>query len=307
MMGKGSIIFSILIGLFWLNSPIVYSAGLVLPNKPGTFAVTPARKELSLSAGQSQIIYLRVANYLGRSATFSVDADNLRPQAYGQEGYIRATSTDRYSFSEIVSVKKKEFFLKNGEETEVPIEIIVPTGWPPSSVAGLINLGPLSVGTSSANAQIQTRAGVLLLVRIKGQAVEAGQLEKFGLIGSRLMVAGRPLKFQVAYKNSGNVYLNPYGLVTVKTFWGQPIENRYLDPWFVLPQSIRLREVDFKTHYWPSVYRAELNLNLGFNDQVINDSFYFLLVPNYWQWLVVILLAILLLRLALRKRRYVKD
>lgn len=304
MISKRLILSFGLAGFFILGLSFVEAASLILPNKPGTFAVMPARKELLLSAGQSQTIYLRVANYLGRETTFSIGLNDLSAQTYGREGYVVATATARYSLSDIVSLDREEFLLKNGEEIEVPIRISIPADWPPSSVAGLINLGPGLTKTSSANAQIKTSAGVLLLVRIKGQAVEKGQVEKFGLISGRLVMAGQPLKFQVAYKNSGNVYLNPYGLVTLKSGWGRPIATYHLDPWFVLPQSIRLREIDFKPHHWPSLYRAELDLNLGFNNQVISQSFYFLLIPNYWQWLIIILVIILLLRLSLRKRRH---
>ncbi|MFA6415995.1 MAG: hypothetical protein WCW56_00730 [Candidatus Paceibacterota bacterium] len=299
-----NILASTLVGFFLFSALSVYSAGLVLPNKPGTFAVAPARKELSLAAGQSQTFYLRVANNLGHQANFSADLNNLSAQTYGREGYIIATSTARYALSEVVFLSKKEFLLNNGEEAEIPITVSVPADWPPSSVAGLVNLGPVSVKTGLANAQIKTSAGILLLVRVSGPAIEKGQLEKFGLIGSQLVGVGQPIKLQVAYKNDGNVYLNPYGFVTVKNFFGQKIATQNLDPWFVLPQSIRLREVGLPARYWPGLYRSELNLNLGFNNQVIQESFYFLIIPNYWQWLIVIFAIIMLLRVGLRNRRH---
>ncbi|KKS77945.1 MAG: hypothetical protein UV88_C0001G0037 [Parcubacteria group bacterium GW2011_GWA1_43_21] len=278
---------------------------VALPQTAGTFSIAPARKEIRLAPGQSQTVNLRLANFLGQEKTFSLGVSNLLPQAYGQEGFITTTSTGPFSFSNLVSFSAGSKKVANGQEVIMPVKITIPFDWPATSVIGLVTVGTDSETDNLHNARLNTSAGALFLIRVNGQTREEGQIEKFSLLDSWYQTWGEKTRLQVAYKNSGNVHLNPYGAVYLKSFYGRKLASKYLEPWFVLPRSIRLREVELSPLWLPGIYRADLFLNLGYQNQLIDRSFYFAVLPNWWQTLILLTSFLLVLRAVFKLRKNV--
>ena len=60
---------------------------------------------------------------------------------------------------------------------------------------------------------------------------------------------------------------------------GNPIETIKIDPWFSLPQSLRLREVEWKHPNLIGRYTAKLTLDRGYDGKVDTAILTFWVVP----------------------------
>src|SRR5665811_1832856 len=68
--------------------------------------------------------------------------------------------------------------------------------------------------------------------------------EDFKLIGpEKIFYNEKPDGFEIAFKNTGNVHLVPYGTITIKNMFGKVIQTLPVDAYFVLPDSTRYREI----------------------------------------------------------------
>ncbi|MEK7091744.1 MAG: hypothetical protein AAB900_02025 [Patescibacteria group bacterium] len=279
--------------LIWVIGP----AGVWAADSTGnTFTLSPARQEVLVSAGQTKILSFKISNRSTQVQNFVLTLADLNPTE-GGKGFVigqPASSSPLYIFSQLDISLPIELTVSPGEIKIIPVAITIPADWPPISVHGLVNFSLKQIGNAGANAQINTSAGAIILLRAAGQAKEQGQLLRFNSLTPWLGRA-ETLQLQVAYQNAGNVYLNPYGVVTIKNWRGRVIGQRYLEPLFVLPQAIRNREVLLAPpggQWWPGFYRAQLELNLGFNNQVVPATTYFFVNPG-WFWNLGALLIVL--------------
>jgi len=267
--------------VLWLFWPTLTLGAL--PND-NVFTISPARQEIALSAGQSKIVSLKIINQSTQTQSFNLTIKDLEATQEGR-GFTFSDSNDSnlpYRFSQLDVSLPRTIKILPGETKFVPIEISVPANWPPASLHGLVNVALDQNVEDQSNAKINTSVGVIILIRLSGQVEETGQLLRFNALSFWLGV-NDPLRLQIAYQNDGNVYLNPYGLITIKNWRGQEIKTVFLDPWFILPQAIRNREVSIagpRGRWWPGWYRAELKLNLGFNNQISSSQSYFIVSPR---------------------------
>lgn len=247
------------------------------------FTISPARQELALSAGQTKIFNLKINNQSSKPEHFSLSIKDIYPAQDGV-GFTFDSNTpppeQTYLFSRLNFSYPKRITVSPGATEFVPIEIIVPETWPTLSLHGLINL-TLDQSGSAGTAKLNTSAGAIVLVRLAGPIKESGQLLRFNSF-QHWLSAPEALRLQIAYQNNGNVYLNPYGLITIKNWRGREIQNTYVDPWFVLPGAIRNREMLIRpqaSSWRPGFYRVKLVLNLGFDNQLSYGSSYFVVLP----------------------------
>lgn len=306
--------------MFWRHFKI-YSPALLLlgffiyplvlwaaPASSHTFSISPARQELELAAGQTKIFNLKVTNLSTEAEHFSLSIKDLYPDL-GGTGFTFSPNSipaSQYLFSRLDLSYPEQLTILPGETKFIPIAISVPETWPPGSLHGLLNL-TLDQSGLAGTAKLNTSAGAIVLIRLAGPVKESGRLLRFNALATWLASSARP-SLQIAYQNDGNVYLNPYGVITLKNWRGVAIQKNYVEPWFVLPGAIRNREITIAPlagHWRPGFYRAQLDLNLGFNNQLSSASTYFVISPN--PWILVLILAIIggLLYLGFKIKKHV--
>ena len=103
----------------------------------------------------------------------------------------------------------------------------------------------------------------------------------------------RPEGFEIAFKNSGNVHLVPYGTISIRNLFGTTVKTLPVDAYFVLPDSIRYREVKWDEGFSIGRYTANLSLNKGYATEYENDKLAFWVLP--WKILLIIFIGILLI------------
>ncbi len=268
--------FLIMASVLWLGlfAPSVVTAQTSEP----VMSLTPDRFEFVLEPGETARPVITVNNNTAEPLQFKVEVEDFGPtkdlvsviRLYGLEA--GPSSLKNYV---IVAPEYEQFILSPGERLAIPVTITLPNNLAPGGLYGAIVVGAMKLGEDHAQAKVMTRLGSLLFVRVAGAVYESGELKEFGLIRDR---EEQKLRFQLLFENQGDIYLNPYGLVTVYDWFGKAVGWQEIKPWFVLPHSFRRQEVWLSAEWPAGYYRAVVTLNRGYADQIDEQSL------GFWLW-----------------------
>jgi len=259
---------------------LIAAVSIVLPRLAAAehgFELRPAKIEMALAAGGATMRELLITNHTAVTARLSVSLEDFGPD----------------SLLPYLTLLRRSALLAPGESVTVPFLISLPENLPAPGFYGAVIVS-FAVTDSSGLAYRQagaggaveavSRLGALVFVRVRGAPTEEnGELVGFGLLGRRFVRRGEPITLHIDYENRGNIYLNPYGLLTVTGRFNEAEFSQELDPWFVLPASARLREITLTAPLAAGLYRAHLALNRGYDDIVDEASVTFIV----WSWLTV--------------------
>jgi hypothetical protein len=295
-------------------APVSYAA--VLPT--GAFIVSPAKQELTLRPGETKTINLTLMNGTSYPLTITgsyEDVVTTRQSSPSDDPVKLSRATEgKDSLSSLINFPMRPFDLLSGKEIEIPVTITLPRDSVPGgrygSVVWTFNVIAKPGQVSPANVALKSRIATLFFIRVEGNIHEEGQLVSFGTFNDETRVAepasSSPLRFELSYENRGNVYLDPYGRVTVSGMFSDP-KVLFVDPWAVLPGAIRMREIDLFAPLMPGFYHAHLELNRGYKDIVDERDVTFWVMPSVTEWVVgciLLLLLTLLIRRSLSLSRH---
>ena len=240
------------------------------------FVVGPGKLELQLSPGQSQTIDLTVANRLGSDKIFSISEEDFTGSNNPDQPVILLGS-DRgpYSLKDDIYIPSPTIPIPFGDKAHIPITVTVPMNAQPGALYGSVLVSVVSVtGTTTSNGigasnPIITRIGTLFFVRIPGEVNAEGRLSGFslasgGVVWSSSLSKTSPILFNILFKNTGDVYLAPYGTISVTNMMGSTVANISVDPWFAMPQSVRFRQVEWDPTFLFGRYVAHAVINRGY-------------------------------------------
>lgn len=253
------------------------------------FAVYPVKQEFVLVPGEETDFYIRVINQTSDEVEFSLNVSNLISTGQSWSDIGLSERGDPFSLANFIFLDNAVLSLSSGEEGVISGRVVLSENVPPGSLEGAVVVSSQASGEGEAIAISQIAS--LLFVRVPGDLIEDGRVLKFDTIGSNFKNQSQPLSFQVVFSNSGNTYLNPYGLIAIKNMWGREVEVLPIDPWFVLPNSLRTRELLLDTSSLGGFYRAELVLNRGYEDILEEHTLWFFV----WSWKLIALLLFLVL------------
>ena len=83
--------------------------------------------------------------------------------------------------------------------------------------------------------------------------------------------------------NTGSVHTSPSGTIVITNFIGEEVGAIELAPWFVLPQSVRTRELSWDRELLFGRYQAELTIDHGYDTPTESLTYAFWVLP----WKVV--------------------
>ncbi len=280
----------------WLYCIIVIFCLLLVPNGAELqvinnqfFAVYPVKQEFVLAPGEETDFYIRVINQTGSEVEFSLNVSNLISTGQSWSDIGLSEVGGPFSLANFIFLSNDVLSLSGGEEGVISGRIALPENVPPGSLEGAVVVSSQASGEGEAITVSQIAS--LLFVRVPGDLIESGQVLKFDTIGSNFKYQSQPLRLQVVFSNSGNTYLNPYGLVSVKNMWGKEVKVLPIDPWFVLPSSLRTRELLLDTSSLNGFYGVDLVLNRGYEDILEEHTLWFFV----WSWKIVASLLLLVL------------
>ena len=261
----------------------------------GDILIGPAKIEIDINPGEAKTFNFTVQNRTGRDQNFRIEIEDFTDgEDSNQTVKLLGEEKSQWTLKDFIFVQERSFALKNGERAKIPVSFSVPADSEPggkfaSVLVSIISDNSQSGEDTSSNSKAVTisRAGVLVFATVSGSTVKSGELLNFS-VSSR--DKSRQVRFGVLYENNGNVHLNPYGFIEIKSIFGKTIANVEIDPWFVLPQSQRSRDVIYSGEELFGLYKAKIFLNRGYDDVVDEKEVSLTMIPPEIGLLVVLIL-----------------
>lgn len=269
----------------------------------GDFVVSPGKVEVELAPGESKVVELRVANRTGETREYVFTAEDIVGSENGDHAVMLLG--DGVHVEQFVTLPQGSISVPHGAVVRVPVTVSAPEDSEPGGIYGsvLVTTGGDAASAASdvaAASPLIARIGTLFFIRVSGDAVQSGALKDFATIPPQQSVfSGGPLRFSLSYENTGSVHLNPYGEVRVTDMFGKEVAFIPLEPWFALPGSLRLREVEWDGGFLFGRYTVTANINRGYDDSIDTMSLQVFVIP--WNVALVSLLILFILFFVLRR------
>jgi hypothetical protein len=224
--------------------------------------LTPAKTELQMEPGQQLTKEIRVINGTGQNLKIDVKVEDTEGSSNPEQTIVlMGDKQGHYSLKDWIKPEIASFDLKPREEMLFNIKISAPANAEPGGYYGAVVVS--AVGAEDNNSvKFVSGLGSLFFLRIAGSVKESGFVSNFKV------AAGLPARFQFVYQNQGNVYLTPYGYISVKNIFGREKGFMEIAPYFVMPNSTRAGEKIWQGNCFLSICRAELFLNRGYQNIV---------------------------------------
>lgn len=278
---------------------------LPLEEVAGDFVVGPGKVEVELAPGESRTADVRITNRTGEAKRFQISTEDVRgSRDPSQTVQLLGNQRGPYTLRDYLQPATTTFTIAHGERVTLPVEVSVPPDAEPGGRYGSLlveTVTPPGEGTGTA---IVSRIGVLFFVRVPGDVNEQGELVQFTTKNDRQYFASGPIAFELLFDNSGSVHLNPYGRLTIENVLGEVVGEVDIDPWFALPDSLRLREVTWDRPYLIGRYTARAEINRGYGNVVDAADVTFWVIPVKLILGVLAGVALLLLLLRLIASRF---
>jgi hypothetical protein len=239
----------------------------------GDFVVGPGRTEIVLKPGESVTKEISVTNRITGGREFLLEIEDIAGTSDGSRS-VTLSDGERgpYSVQDYISVPDYSFVLDLGERARIPVTITAPLDAEPGGYYGSVLVSTIrSAETQAANtpqSPIIARVGSLFFIRVEGEVETSGETKEVSLLNSKWWYEKGPIDLGVLYENTGSVHLNPYGEVSISNMFGEQVGFVELEPWFVLPKSLRLREISWDREFLLGRYSATVKVNRGYDDIV---------------------------------------
>jgi hypothetical protein len=270
----------------------------------GDFVVGPGRAELELKPGQTVVYEISIANRISDGRRFELGVEDIA----GSEDASRSVvflgdQRGPYTVKDYISFPQNSFSLNLGDRARIPVTISIPADAEPGGYYGGVLVSTVKddgvdEGAGTARSPIVARIGTLFFITVPGDVSRAGELVDFNLKYPALWKESGPIEFNIVYENTGSVHLNPYGEVRIKNILGEEVGFTELEPWFVLPQSLRTREVSWDREFLFGRYTATVAVNRGYDDIVDEKVVVFWVLP--WKIMAGLFLTIFVILFGLR-------
>ncbi len=243
------------------------------------FVVGPGKVEVEIKPGGASTSFIYVTNRTGRKTTFDITVEDFKGSR-DQETTVVLLGDDHgpYSLRDFIKFSSPEVTLENGDRATIPVTISIPSDAEPGGRYGTVVLaarpetGGGSGGDVSGTNAVIARIGTLFFVKIPGKVKEDGVLKDFSIAGGASVLQAGPVVFRLLFENNGSIYLNPRGQIDIENTFGSPVGTIKVDPWYALPDSLRLREVSWDRETLFGRYTAHASINRGYGEGDIVDE-----------------------------------
>lgn len=268
--------------LFFLLSPVSASA----------FSLSPARIDLTIDPGSTQILEIKIKNN-------DQTAHNFRPVVMGVGQTEQGSPKFVSGVSEVESwavVKTENFTLLSGQEKNIQFFIDVPGGSYPGSY--YLGLGAEQLSGQDGNVNLSGRVLSLVNIKVAGIVNEEIKLDKWQ--STKKVWFSPDWKFVSEAVNKGNVELPLKGELAVYNFFGSKVASEELRLGNkLIPATSRHFDVGFslpgKYLFVPGVYQADFVLHYGLTNQkiILSTKLWYFYPPEIFLLAALIFLPVL--------------
>ncbi|MDO8493598.1 MAG: carboxypeptidase-like regulatory domain-containing protein [bacterium] len=230
--------------------------------------LSPSKVELSLDPGGSVVKYLNVQNRTGKDMIFKIEVEDFSPsdEPYGGVILDRTIKGLNSSLKKYIKVESAEFLMSQGEQARIPVTVSLPKNISPGGLYAAVLISGTAVKGEAGAAKVVTRLGSLFFVKVNGSTKRSGILKN---------VFFNDNSFDISFANDGDLYLTPYGEIKISDSFNRVVSKIDLDPWFVLPGSVRGRRVSVVDSLNTGRYAATVLINRGYGGIVDSKNFSF--------------------------------
>lgn len=257
----------------------------------GDFVVGPGKVDVALKPGETRIVEMMVTNRTGERRIFNLTVEDMTGSDDPSTPVILlGDERGPYSLKDYLKVPHARFELNHNERARIPVTISIPADAEPGGLYGSMLVDTVAIEADSGETSetvpqsaIIARIGTLFFVTVEGETNHEGTLKEFGTIGKQQFFGNGPVTFGVLYENTGSIHLAPYGELRIVNMIGEEVGVVQLEPWFILPNSTRLREISWDREFLFGRYTATIELERGYDNIVDSMSFSFWILP--WKML----------------------
>jgi hypothetical protein len=273
------------------------------PTPVGDYVVGPGRTEVRVNPGETVTRYITVANRIASGRSFSFSVEDMSGTADGSENVVLLGDRQGpYSLRDYISFPTEAITLDLNTRATIPVTISMPPDAEPGGYYGAVLVSTYEAqpdGTmTGARSPMIARVGTLFFITVPGAGDVSGELLDFSTTNQQIWYQSGPINFNILFENKGSVHLNPYGEVRVTNLLGDEVGFVKLDPWFVLPKSLRVREVIWDREFLLGRYNFTVQINRGYDDIVDLKSFVIWVLP--WKIVLGVFVAIFLILFIIR-------
>lgn len=269
----------------------------------GDFLVGPGRAEVQVAPGETIVQEISVTNRISDNRTFRLEIEDIVGSADGSSAVsLTGASRGPYSVRDYISFPEDEFTLALGERARIPVTITVPPNTSPGGYYGSVLVStvrsPGSTSEMAPTSPIVARVGSLFFIRVTGEADVNAEVLEIDTLDDKLWYEEGPVEFGILAENKGTVHVNPYGELSITNLFGEEVGYVQLEPWFVLPKSLRVREITWDREFLLGRYTATARINRGYDDIVDEVSVSFWVLP--WKIVLSIFAGLFIFIFAIR-------
>jgi hypothetical protein len=270
----------------------------------GDFVVGPGRIEVEVKPGETVTRMISVTNRISGERTFQLGVEDMSGSADASAAVVLlGDKNGPYTLKDNISFSSKTFTLNLGERAQVPISITMPPNAEPGGYYGAVVVSTIQNSKSDtenagAKSPIIARIGTLFFITVPGETNYAGSVTNFSTKNNQWWFEKGPIDLNILYENTGAIHLNPYGEVTVTNMLGEQVGFVDLEPWFVLPKSLRSRTVTWDRELLFGRYTITAKINRGYGDIIDEKVIHIWVLP--WKILAAVFVGLVLIISLLR-------
>ena len=269
----------------------------------GDFVVGPGKVEVTVRPGETVTKMMTVTNRIADDKTFELTIEDMSGSADPSVPVVLlGDQAGPYTLKNYISFPDTIFTLALGERAQIPVSITMPADAEPGGYYGSILVSTIQKDTdtegASASSPIVARIGTLFFITVPGDFEKSGQVTEFSTVPKKSWFTKGPLNLGVLFENTGSMHLNPYGSITVENIFGEEVGFVEIQPWFVLPKSLRLREVTWDRELLLGRYKITAQINRGYDDVIDTKVIHIWVLP--WQFMLAVFVGILFLFIVIK-------
>lgn len=238
----------------------------------GDFVVGPGRTEITVSPGETVIQEITVTNRISDGRTFSLEIDDITGSTDGSSAVTLSDGArGPYSIRDYISFPQKSITLNLGERARIPVSITIPKDAEPGGLYGSVLVATdrsPAEASGGSRAPVIARIGSLFFVTVRGDVERSGQTTGIATLDEKMWYEKGPVNLGIFYENTGSIHLNPYGEISITNMFGEEVGFVELEPWFVLPKSLRTREIAWDREFLLGRYVVTARVNRGYEDVI---------------------------------------
>lgn len=265
------------------------------------FTIFPAKLSLTVDKGQVYNGVISVTNAGDGRVLVITDVQDVLPTPGGSGFNYLPKAPGITSLVEWIKINEKPFELNPDEKKDVSFSITVPSDASPGSRFAVLFFATGSSGGGQLN--VSARAGSVILLTVPGDVKQTGEVKNFIL--SKFIWNNRPTGFKFDFLNTGTVYFEPKGLITITNIFGKKVVDIPVAGQVVLPTGMKSIGATWETPgYLFGVYKAHLAVSVTGGGEIATKDATFFAVPLYPSLGALGILLILIVVLWYIKRNF---